>query len=150
MNYTVRKASMGDLETLAEFAVTEAREAEGWELSRRDATEGARAGLEDSEVARYWIAEDGEGEPVGAVSVVREWSNWQAGHYWWIQSLYVAPVHRGRGVTTLLMREVQEAARRENALDIRLYVHSNNIRALRAYQKLGFELSDYKIFKKDI
>jgi ribosomal protein S18 acetylase RimI-like enzyme len=87
---------------------------------------------------------------VGSISVVREWSNWQAGFYWWIQSLYVSPIHRGRGVTALLMREVQEAARQENALDIRLYAHAGNIRAIRAYRKLGFEPSDYKIFKKDI
>lgn len=79
--------------------------------------------------------------------MVKEWSNWQAGYYWWIQSLYIRTEHRGRGLLKRFVAAVRESARENRALDLRLYVHRNNRRAIKAYKKCRFREADYRIMR---
>jgi ribosomal protein S18 acetylase RimI-like enzyme len=130
--------------------MAEAAEAEGRRLDRAKARRGIRAALEDESVAIYWVAEAPPAGIVGNISVVKEWSNWSAGSYWWVQSLYIRPEHRGRGLLKRLVDAVRESARKNKALDIRLYVHRNNERAIKAYEKCGFREADYRIMRIDI
>ena len=58
---------------------------------------------------------------VASTSIVTEWSNFHGGYYWWIQSLYIDPEHRGTGLLEALIEYVSEAARAAGALDLRLY-----------------------------
>jgi GNAT superfamily N-acetyltransferase len=91
----------------------------------------------------YWVLEDDSGQAVGSISVVTEWSNWRAGYYWWIQSLYIRPEDRGQNLMTYLLAAVAEEARQEGALELRLIVHRDNSRAIRAYAREGFEEAAY-------
>lgn len=145
MRFTVRNAAIDDLQTLVDFAVSEARDAEGVTKARECVLAGVQRGLEDTAIARYWVVQDERGRTVGNISVVREWSNWNAGFYWWIQSMFIVPEHRGKGLMSLLLEMVTEAARSEGALDIRLCVHRDNVRAIRAYRKVGFSDSSYQV-----
>ena len=52
-----------------------------------------------------------------------------------VQTVYVLPSHRGRGVGSALVREVVEEARRRGAQ--RVTVHSST-RAVPVYERLGF------------
>ena len=114
-------------------------------------TEGIRAGLADPNKARYWLLVDGEsGDPIGSVSIVREWSDWHAGYYWWIQSMFLLTEHRGEGLMGLLLEAVRTAAREESALEMRLYVHGANRRATRAYCKAGFAPSEYLLMTSSV
>jgi GNAT superfamily N-acetyltransferase len=101
--------------------------------------------MEDDSIAMYWVLEKGGSEVIGNVSVVKEWSNWNAGYYWWIQSMFLQPEYRGMGLMGRLIEAVKEAARWDNAVDLRLYVHKKNVRACKAYRKSGFLDSDYRI-----
>lgn len=145
MGGIVRRAKLGDLEKLVEFTLAEASEAEGLSKNVEIARAGIRRALEDESVAIYWVLEDGHNEVLGNISVVKEWSNWNAGYYWWIQSLYIRPEHRGHGYMQQLIQTVKESARQHKGLDIRLYVYKNNKRAISAYLKSGFVDSDYRI-----
>jgi GNAT superfamily N-acetyltransferase len=145
MGCIVRRAKLTDLGKLVEFTLSEASEAEGISKNSEIAREGIRAALEDESVAIYWILQDSHNEAIGNISVVKEWSNWNAGYYWWIQSLYIKPEHRGQGYLRMLIQTVKESAIRGGALDLRLHVHKNNRRAIRAYLKSGFADSDYRI-----
>jgi GNAT superfamily N-acetyltransferase len=145
MTFTVRKAKVADLETLVSFAVSEADEAEGVRKSDELVRAGVKAGLEDNSVATYWVLEDENSIVVGNVSVVKEWSNWNAAYYWWIQSMYIRPEFRGMGLMRKLLSAVKDAARQEGALEIRLCVHKTNKRAIKAYRREGFSDSDYQI-----
>jgi ribosomal protein S18 acetylase RimI-like enzyme len=49
-----------------------------------------------------------------------------------------------------LIQKVRESARKNKALDLRLYVHKNNARAIGAYRKSGFIDADYQIMRMDI
>lgn len=150
MEYNVRKADRGDLGKLVEFTISEAYDAEGINKSIDSVLNGVKAGLENSSLAQYWILEDGAGKVIGNISVVKEWSDWNSGFYWWIQSIYIDPENRGKGLINHLLTEVQKQAQSQKALDIRLYVHRENTRAIRAYKKQGFCDSDYVIMTKKI
>ena len=145
MKFQVRNAKLDDLDNLVEFVIAEAKEAEGIMKSSDIVLNGIKAGLENPDTARYWIIENENGNPVGNVSVVKEWSDWNCAFYWWIQSMYLLAAHRGKGLMNELLQEVKNAARIEGAMELRLYVHRNNKRAIKAYQKAGFSESDYSI-----
>jgi ribosomal protein S18 acetylase RimI-like enzyme len=150
MAYSIRKASRDDLDTLVAFTMEEAREAEGAEKDAEVVRRGVLAGLDDPTVASYWVAETKNAEVVASISVVTEWSNWHGGSYWWIQSLYIVPEHRGRGLVELLLDVVDEAARTAGALDLRLYAHTSNRRAIEVYRRCGFSTAPYIIMTRQL
>ena len=145
MKYKVRNATFNDLKNLVEFTVAEANEAEGIQKASNKILNGIKAGLENPSIARYWVLENENLNPVGSVSVVKEWSDWNCGFYWWIQSMYLLPSHRGKGLMNTLLQEVKNVAMAEDAIELRLYVHRNNKRAIKAYRNSGFNDSDYDI-----
>ncbi len=140
----VRVATIDDAPVLAEFVLAEAREAEDRLVPPNLAFEAVLAALRDPTLARYWLLFE-RGEPVGAIAIVREWSDWNNAAYWWIQFVFLRPEARGRGLLDLLVRRVVLEARTARAPELRLYVHPENRRALRAYERLGFQASRYAI-----
>ena len=150
MDYVIRRANLTDLRQLVEFTLREAKEAEGISKDNEIVRRGIRTALEDESVAVYWVVQSKNNETVGNISVVKEWSNWNAGYYWWIQSMYIKPEYRGRGLMKMLIQTVRESARQGQALDLRLCVHKKNERAIRAYVKSGFIDADYRIMRMDI
>jgi GNAT superfamily N-acetyltransferase len=144
-NFLVRRATRSDLEKLVSFAIAEASEAEKTSRSPELIREGVKHGLKDDSVAMYWVLEKEDSEVIGNISVVREWSNWNSGYYWWIQSMFLHPEYRGKGLMSKLIEAVSELAKQEDAVELRLYVQNKNKRAIRAYRKAGFCHSDYRI-----
>jgi predicted GNAT family acetyltransferase len=55
-----------------------------------------------------------------------------------IQGVYVHPDHRGRGIAAPAMAAVVNAALRDIAPVVSLYVNAGNTAARRAYQRAGF------------
>ena len=149
-NFLVRRAGCTDLEMLVSFAICEAREVEKTARAPQRIREGVRAGLEDDSIAMYWVLEKEDSGIIGNVSIVKEWSNWNAGYYWWIQSMFLLPDYRGKGLMNRLIEAVREAAKQEEAVDLRLYVHNQNERAIKAYRKSGFSDSEYRIMTKPL
>ena len=141
--YTMRQAVDTDIDTLVDFTLREAAEAEGVVLSVAAATRGVGGGFESPPRATYWVALAGDGSIVASTSVVTEWSNFHGGYYWWIQSLYIAPDHRGKGLLELLIDHLARVSRSAGALDLRLLVHRSNRRALRAYRRCGLTEGPY-------
>jgi ribosomal protein S18 acetylase RimI-like enzyme len=139
----VRKASLQDLPRLVEFTTGEAREAEGSHKVFPNLEKGIRKALEDDSKAMYWILEDDSGMAQGSISALQEWSDWNAGFYWWIQSVYIVPAQRGKGCFELLLNAVVEEMQSRGGLELRLYVHKDNRRAIAAYEKSAFETLPY-------
>ena len=149
-NLKVRRADLNDLDQLVVFTVAEFREAERTESVPESIHAGVKAALEDGTLGMYWVLSTIDSQLIGSVSVVKEWSDWHAGYYWWIQSMYIQPEYRGRGLMERLLDVVKEAAKDENALDLRLYVHKLNARAIAAYRKFGFSDAEYQIMRMDL
>jgi ribosomal protein S18 acetylase RimI-like enzyme len=150
MDLKVRRARLYDLERLILFAFEEAKEAEGIEKVPATLRIGIETALNDENIAIYWVLVDERDEPVGNVSALREWSNWNAGFYWWIQSMYISPEYRGKGYLSQLLDAVKAEAQTQGGLELRLYVHEDNKLAVKAYRKSGFLESKYKIMTQKL
>jgi ribosomal protein S18 acetylase RimI-like enzyme len=150
MEFRVRPADISDLEVLVEFTRAEALDAEGCQIERDTARKGVARGLQDPTVATYWVIESDQREIVGSASAVREWSDWRATDYWWIQSMYILPEFRRRSLASLLLNAIAEAAWEAGAAELRLYVHQANKAAIGAYRRHGFATSPYDIMTRDL
>lgn len=149
-NYRVRRATVNDLPHILNFIAQEALESEGREADLTKLEIGIATALRDESIAIYWVLVDQANQPVGCTSVVKEWSDWNAGYYWWIQSLFIDPAHRGQGLLNVMMDAVETDSRADSCLEIRLYVHRNNAAAIRAYEKAQFTPSDYQIMARKL
>ena len=84
--------------------------------------------------AAHWIvAVDGD-EVVGVAGLVDCHPEEQH-----IESIWVAPAHRHRGVFRMLLNRLIEIARRAGLTELWLWVLEDNVCALRVYERLGFE-----------
>jgi GNAT superfamily N-acetyltransferase len=145
---SVRAAAPGDAGRLVEFNRALARETESRELDPSVLARGVARVLAEPERGRYFVAEIGGGV-VGSLLVTTEWSDWRDGWFWWIQSVYVEPKARGRGVYAALHEHVREAARAEgDVVGLRLYVERENETAQRTYRRLGMSETAYLLYEE--
>lgn len=97
----------------------------------------------------YLIAER-NGEVAGSLMVTYEWSDWRAGRFWWIQSVYVLPEHRRRGVYRVLHDQVRQMAVADaEACGLRLYVEQDNSGAMATYRALGMHETHYRMYEEE-
>ena len=97
----------------------------------------------------FYVVAKRKSELVGALLITKEWSDWRNGDFWWVQSVYVVPEQRGRGVYRRLYRHVQRLAVRQRAVvGFRLYVDQDNTRARRVYRSLGMKETRYLVFEQ--
>jgi GNAT superfamily N-acetyltransferase len=148
--YRIRAATSEDADQLVAFTLREAQDAEGVTLNADGVARGVASALENPSLARYWVAETPDGRVVASISVTTEWSNFYGGHYWWVQSLFVAAEHRGRGLADLLLDYLARAAASAGALDLRLYAHEDNARARRVYDRCGFTRARYLLMRRSV
>ena len=141
-----RPATPDDVATLADFNLRMAMETEHKELDLAVLTPGVAAILADAAKGHYTVATVG-GAVVGCLLITHEWSDWRNGDIWWIQSVYVLPEHRGRGVFRALYQTAETSARAAGAVGLRLYVERDNAAAQATYQKLGMSVTDYKMME---
>ena len=143
-----RLAVPGDAETLAGFNRAMALETESRVLDAERLLPGVEAVLCDPRHGFFVVADTGR-EVAGALLVTYEWSDWRNGRFWWIQSVYVRPAHRRRGVYRRLHEFVRERARAEgNVVGLRLYVERDNVNAHRTYEALGMDETPYRMYEE--
>ena len=144
----VRPAQPGDADAIAAFNAAMAFETEGKRLRPDVLGAGVRRMLGEPALGFYLTAEAG-GEVVACLMVTTEWSDWRNGRFWWIQSVYVQPAWRRRGVFRLLYAAVRERALREpDVCGLRLYVEHENAAAQATYRSLGMQKTDYFVFEE--
>ncbi len=151
---TIRQARMEDHEVIVAFNRALAQESEGLALDQATLAAGVRRQLEDPMRGRYWIAERTEtGEDaaaVGQLAVTTEWSDWRNGYFWWIQSVYVHPGSRRKGVFRALYRRVAfEARAAADCCGLRLYVEPANEAAIASYHAAGLVDAPYRMLELD-
>lgn len=148
MTPTVRPATPDDAEVVCLFNRLLARESEGKELDADLLRRGVAAGLADPARGRYFLAEL-EGTVVGQLAITFEWSDWRCGWFWWLQSVYVRPEDRRRGVFRSLLEHVlTEAGRDPEVCGVRLYVERDNTAAHAVYQRHGLAWTNYRVMEQ--
>lgn len=144
----IRPAQPSDAEFIARANERMALETEHKVLPPATIRAGVARVLADPQLGRYFVAEL-DGQPVGCLMITYEWSDWRNGMFWWVQSVFVEPTYRGRGVYRALYQHVKEVAAAEGGCcGFRLYVEKDNLRAQQTYQRLGMSATDYLMFEE--
>jgi GNAT superfamily N-acetyltransferase len=144
----IRTATISDVPQLVDFNQKMALETEGKQLDTTTLASGVSAVFADANKGFYVVAEDG-GLIIGGLLVTFEWSDWRNKWFWWIQSVYIVPEARGRGIYRLLYEHVKvKAGENANVCGFRLYVERENVRAQRVYEKVGMRNSVYFMYEE--
>jgi len=143
----IRPARPDEADLLIEFQVRLARETESLELDRAVLGRGVRAVFDDPGLGEYWVA-DLDGRVAACLLVTREWSDWRNGAVLWVQSVYVVPESRGRGIYRALHEQLRRRVEATPDLKgIRLCVDHRNRRARTAYERLGMSHEHYLLYE---
>lgn len=145
----IRKAHEAEISILLKLIRSMAMESEGRNLNTDVLTKGIHAVFNNPALGTYWVIAEGD-DIVGSTLITTEWSDWHNAPYWWIQSLFIRPEARGRGLFEQLLSVLEAEARSVGVCEIRLYVESDNARAIRAYEKTGFHSGQYRFMKKSL
>lgn len=149
MTFSLRSGTLADVPSLAAFQCAMALETEDHVLPEAIVTAGIEGLISQPARGRVWVAVDEADRCVGTASVTYEWSDWRAGTFWWLQSVYVTPPWRQRGVFRSLYQAVREAALADpTGIGLRLYVERDNLRAQSTYEALGMEETAYRLFEE--
>ena len=144
----IRLAEMHDALAITEFNRAMALETEQKELIPEVISRGVDKLLNNPDLGFYVVAER-DNEIIGSLMVTPEWSDWRNGLFWWIQSVYIKPNERRKGIYTKLYHFIQESANNNPSIcGFRLYVEKTNIIARNTYEALGMMETNYRIYEE--
>jgi GNAT superfamily N-acetyltransferase len=148
MSLVIRGATPADMAIVCEYNRLLAWESEAKALDPAVLQRGVSALLLDPAKGSYFLAEQG-GRIIGQLAVTYEWSDWRAGWFWWVQSVYVIAAARRQGIFRQLLEHVQAEARRSpDVIGIRLYVERENTTAQSTYARLGLAPTSYVVMER--
>ena len=146
--WSIRPAATADAAQIAEFNRRMALETERKALDPDTVLRGVQRLLAEPGLGRYYVAEQ-DGRLLGQAMITYEWSDWRNGLFWWLQSVYVEPGSRSRGVFGSLCRHIETLADRQGGVcGLRLYVENGNEAAKAAYRSLGFASAGYEVLER--
>jgi GNAT superfamily N-acetyltransferase len=145
----VRGATADDADIIVINNIAMAQETEGRRLDPILGRLGVDGLLSDRSKGFYLVAEN-EGRVVGQCMITFEWSDWRNGTFWWVQSVYVRPGMRRKGVFSRIFESVVERARNsQGVVGVRLYVDESNALAKGVYAKLSLQRTHYELWESD-
>ncbi len=145
----IRKAHIQDARFIAQGNLAMAQETEHKTLTLETVVKGVENALQHPEFGFYIIAEQ-DHRPVGQLMITYEWSDWRNGVFWWIQSVYIVPEARGKGIFSRLQDFVMQLAREDSTVcGLRLYVARDNTRAKAVYRHLAWKPTNYELLEID-
>lgn len=143
----VRNANKDDISAIVQFQLLMAAETEDVELDKDTVTNGVTAVINDPTKGRYYVAEK-KGKVIGSLLTTFEWSDWRNGTVLWIQSVYILPEYRRKGVYSNMYKHIKNLVLKdENLNGIRLYADKDNEVAHKTYLKLGMNPDHYVTFE---
>ncbi len=145
----VRVAQIADIDSLVDFNQKMALETEGKYLDSDVLRSGVKAVFHDESKGLYVVTED-DGGILGGLMVTFEWSDWRNKWFWWIQSVYIVPEARGRGIYRQMYEFVKAKAKENgNVSGFRLYVERDNLSAQGVYERVGMAASHYLMYEEN-
>jgi ribosomal protein S18 acetylase RimI-like enzyme len=140
----IRLANMADLPAIDQlyfelFQAMAALQPERMQAAKQD-MDFVQMAINDEAFA-VWVAEDDQATVVGFALV--QWQSTpafaciKARHYAYIMDLMVAKPYRSDGIGHALLSAVKEAAQKQGCSQLELSVLSNNVDAIRFYEREG-------------
>lgn len=146
----IRKAVLSDAPHIARFNQAMALETERKHLEDDTIHAGVKSLFDRPDLGFYIIAEL-DGQPAGCLLITYEWSDWRNGVFWWIQSVFVPPEFRAKGLYRAMYSEVKRLANeRGDVCGFRLYVEKENSRAIQIYEHLGMHEAPYLMYEETL
>ena len=147
--FIIRPARLDEAEVLASLILAMAWESENVRLNPETLLAGIRAVFSNPALGTYWVAVLAQ-KKIACTLITVEWSDWHNAPYWWIQSLYIQPEYRGKGCFEQILHALEQAGRQANVRELRLYVEKANARAIRVYERTGFDGEHYHYMSKSL
>ena len=104
----IREATTNDIPSIIDFQQKMAWETEHIKLDPLVLAMGIKNLFQDINKGKYYVAEE-NGVVIGSLMTTYEWSEWRNGTVLWIQSVYIAEDHRGKGIYKKLYDHVQKS-----------------------------------------
>ena len=142
----VRKAVPEDLPAISEFQIKMAWETELLALHHETVINGVKAVFDEPSRGQYWIASNND-IVIASLLITYEWSDWRNTNVWWLQSVYVIPEFRRKGVFREMYCRIKEEAEKQNIAGLRLYVETNNVAAQKTYEAIGMKSEHYRLYE---
>jgi GNAT superfamily N-acetyltransferase len=143
----IRTGSIDDCGFIASSQVAMALETEDYKLDADTVFQGVKSVLEDKSKGVYYLAER-EGQSVGCLLTVPEWSDWRCKTCLWIHSVYILPEFRNQGVYKEMYNHLKQFVKSsEDYFGLRLYVEKTNEKAQSVYEKLGMTQEHYSLYE---
>ncbi len=149
-NIIIRKATESDASSIIEFNKAMALETEQKILEHKIISEGVKSMFKNPQFGFYIVAEY-ESEVIACLLITYEWSDWRNGLIWWLQSVYVKPEHRRKGLYSKMYQFVKEIATANPMIcGFRLYVEKDNLTAQKTYEQNGMSVTNYLLYEEII
>ena len=143
----INKATLDDAVVIAEFNRRMAKETENMILDENVILNGVKNLMQQSDLGFYIVAKI-ENQVCGCLMITKEWSDWRNGLIWWIQSVYIHPDHRRKGIFRKMYQYISDYAKEQGIIGLRLYVEHSNSVAQKTYSELGMNKCEYHIFEQ--
>lgn len=143
----IRQADASEAAVIAAFQLAMALETENLVLDAVTVHRGVQAVFEDEGKGFYLVAVNSE-RIVASLMITFEWSDWRNRTVWWIQSLYVIPEMRRKGIYRQMYAWLRQQVDANDSIGgIRLYVDKSNHPAQRVYEELGMDGEHYRFYE---
>jgi len=142
----IRRANLADATAIIDFQLKMAWETEKRSLERDILQKGVYAVFSDNRKGEYYVAE-AYGKVVASLLITYEWSDWRNCDVWWLQSVFVMPKYRRKGIFRKMYTFIKEKATAYDIAGLRLYVETGNKRAMKTYEALGMSSEHYNFYE---
>jgi GNAT superfamily N-acetyltransferase len=147
MTIEIRKAQRCDCNSIVRFQEEMAWDIEHYKLDHNTVQQGVEAVLDNGALGIYYVAVLNN-EVVGSLLTTYEWSDWRNGTVLWIQSVYINPAHRKKGIYRALYNHIKSMVIQDKKLKgIRLYVDESNKTAHEVYTRLEMNGDHYRVYE---
>ena len=147
-NLVLRIATRDDAKKIAEFNVVFAKETVDKNVPLALTTEGVHQVFTKFHNGFYLLAELDD-KIVGLTMITREWSDWNNGAFYCIQSIFVTDHQHEKIIHDGLLEKAKALAKEHyDVCGIRLYVHKDDKETQKAYEELGLQKTKYRVFEE--
>lgn len=147
-NVIVRIATRDDAKEIAAFNVLFAKETVNKHVPLALTSEGVHQVFAKFHNGFYLIAER-DSQVIGLTMITREWSDWNNGAFYCIQSIFVNDKEHEKEIHDALLEKAKLLAKEHyDVCGIRLYVHKDDKATQKSYEEIGLHKTEYRLFEE--
>lgn len=148
-NIKVRIATRDDAQSIANFNVIFAKKITNKKLSLPTTVAGVHHVFQTFNNGFYLVAEENT-KIVGATMITTEWSDWNNGLFYCIQSIYVDDNQDKDIIHDALFNKAKDLAKEHNEVcGLRVYVDELDEALKKQYENLGLKKTKYVLFEEE-